>query len=199
MSYLSAWERLPDALERVMRANGCTADEAKADICMAIADGAINLRGKLERNKTRGHTSNKVLEGSSFQIPVKIKPADFDWEVSRPTKPWMVPREVSRSPGYWILAWIELSRSDVTSILCKAMQSERSVLPSANAKGASGKSQPAKSRALKAIKTLYPRKVPDQDTVPNKLLYQQVGKWLKEEGLQPVSNDTILRAAGRRK
>lgn len=197
MSYLSAWERLPDAVERVMTANGCTADEAKADICMAIADRAINLRGKLQRN-TKGHTSNSVLERNSFQIQGKIKPADFDWEASRPTKSWIVTGEATRSPGYWTLTWIELSRSDVTSILCKATQNERSVQSVASAKGARKKGHPARSRADKAIKKLYPRKVPDQDTVPNALLCRKVGEWLKENRLPELSDDTILRAAGRR-
>jgi hypothetical protein len=55
----------------------------------------------------------------------------------------------------------------------------------------------ARQSAERAVAELYAGGVPDQ--VPNKRLCATVGEQLKAEGLPPVSDDTILRAAGRRK
>ena len=66
-----------------------------------------------EAHNTRT-ASNTVLDGKDFQIPTEIKPDDLDWETSRPVKPWFVRRGSYSIPGYWDLAWIELSRTDVT-------------------------------------------------------------------------------------
>jgi hypothetical protein len=57
------------------------------------------------------------------------------------------------------------------------------------------KSRPKYDRARRVIEELYPNGVPDAATVSNKKLCKQVGEKLSEA----VSDDTILRAAGRRK
>ena len=57
------------------------------------------------------------------------------------------------------------------------------------------RTRPKFERALRAIREIYPDAVPDQATEPNSKLCQRVGEKLK--GLQ-ISDDTILRAAGRR-
>jgi hypothetical protein len=62
-----------------------------------------------------------------------------------------------------------------------------------------GKSGPALERARGAIKELYPDGVPGQATEPNANLCRRVSAKLQEESLPRVSDDTILRAAGRRK
>jgi hypothetical protein len=61
------------------------------------------------------------------------------------------------------------------------------------------KSKPALERARGAIKELYPNGVPGQAVEPNPDLCRRVGEKLKQSGLRDVSDDTILRAAGRRK
>jgi hypothetical protein len=61
------------------------------------------------------------------------------------------------------------------------------------------KSRPSRDGASRTINELYPQGVPDQATVPNKILCQRVAEQLKKDGLEQVSSDTILRAAGRRK
>jgi hypothetical protein len=61
------------------------------------------------------------------------------------------------------------------------------------------KSKQAFERACGAIKELYPNGVPGQDIEPNTNLFRRVGEKLKQSGLPGVSDDTILRAAGRRK
>jgi 7-cyano-7-deazaguanine synthase in queuosine biosynthesis len=60
------------------------------------------------------------------------------------------------------------------------------------------RSRPALERALLAIKQLYPKGLPDQISEPNQVLFQKVSKRLAEAKLQPVSNETIMRAASRR-
>jgi hypothetical protein len=61
------------------------------------------------------------------------------------------------------------------------------------------KSSPSRDRASSAIGELYPDGVPAQSREPNADLFREVGKRLKKTGHDDVSNDTILRAAGRRK
>ena len=61
------------------------------------------------------------------------------------------------------------------------------------------KSRPALDRAREAVNRLYPTGVPDQATEPNAKLCRRIAEKLKEAGLSGVSDDTILRAAGRRK
>jgi len=61
------------------------------------------------------------------------------------------------------------------------------------------RSRPSRERALRAINEIYPQGVPDEATVPNAILLNKVGEKLNQEGLLGVSDDTILRAAGRRR
>ena len=59
--------------------------------------------------------------------------------------------------------------------------------------------RPQRERAERAIKALYPNDVPDQASEPSQVLFKKVGDWLKDNKLPSVGDDTILRAAGRRK
>src|SRR5215831_15649770 len=60
-AYISPWERLSAATERVMGATGRSRDEVRTDICRAIADGAVKIQGKLGRHTTRPYICNMVL------------------------------------------------------------------------------------------------------------------------------------------
>jgi hypothetical protein len=71
--------------------------------------------------------------------------------------------------------------------------------PSKPSRPKSARSKPALERARGAITELYPDGVPGQAAEPNVILCRRVGEKLKQAGLPDVSNDTILRAAGRRK
>jgi len=61
------------------------------------------------------------------------------------------------------------------------------------------KSQPARESARSAINELYPNGVPGQAVKRNANLCREVGEKLKQAGQPGVSDDTILRAADRRK
>jgi hypothetical protein len=95
---------------------------AQADLCRAIADGAIKIQVRLKKHASRATTSKEVLQGTALQIPRELKPAALDFERSCPVKPWIV-RCGSYSPsGYWYLEWIEVCRADVTNVFCAAKE-----------------------------------------------------------------------------
>jgi hypothetical protein len=200
MSYTSTWERLSEALTRVTKATGLSQTEAQADICRAIADGAIKVRGALGKRHTSGTTSrDTVLGGNYFQIPTSLKPEDLDWAASRPLEPWVVRRELFKVPGLWYLDWIELLRTDVTNALCSAEATSSSAPHASHQTGAKARSRPVRERIERALRELYPNGVPEQVDEPNKILFRHVNEWLKINCLPEAKNDTILRATGRRK
>jgi hypothetical protein len=198
MAYVAQWERLSDAATRVATAAGVSKDAAKSDICQVIADGTVNIRCKLKKHTTRPMTSTEVLQGKDFDIPTKIGLQDLDWERSRPLKPWTVRRGNYSLPGSWELEWIELFRPDVTNVLYPAASRGETVQRASSPKEQT-KSRPARGGAERAIQELYPEGVPDQTALPNATLYRRVGEKLKALGLPIVSDDTILRAAQRRR
>lgn len=63
----------------------------------------------------------------------------------------------------------------------------------------SSRNRPASDLARRIIGELYPDGVPEQSSEPNAALCRRVGDKLKALKLRNVSDDTILRAAGRRK
>ncbi len=201
MSYTPAWERLSDAVERVMRAAGCSKDEAQTDIGQAIADRTVKFRGKLARHTTKRFTSPAILEGRDFELPSAIASTDLDWERSRPNKPWLVRRGAYPLPGYWDLEWIKVYGSDITNVVCLDGGQGVSVTPTSinNAAASKRRTRPSFERAKRAVDELYPQGVPEQTAVPNKTLCGHVVRKLQELGLETVSNETILRAAGRRR
>jgi hypothetical protein len=199
LAYESPWERLSDAVERVMAATGVSRDQARADICRAIADGAVKIRCKLKKHRTRHFTAaDTVLKGTDFQIPTDLKSQDLDWENSRPLKAWSIPHGTNRIWGDWELEWIEVFRTSVEKVLC---QSGELGVPNQHARKADAppRKRPAFERAADAIRHLYPDGVPTQAAVPNAILCRRVGEILKERKQEHVSDDTILRAAGRRR
>jgi 7-cyano-7-deazaguanine synthase in queuosine biosynthesis len=60
------------------------------------------------------------------------------------------------------------------------------------------RTKPVRSRADEAIHVLYPAGVPSQTELSNGMLCGAVTAWFKKTGKREVSDDTILRAAGRR-
>ena len=198
MRYVSGWELLSDATTRVMAAPRVSKDEAQSDICQAIVDGAVKIRCRLKRHTTNQMTSKAELDGNAFEIPTRIKPDDLDWEGSRPLKPWTVRRGSYPISGDWDLEWIELSRTDVMNVLCPAGTRGEAARHASRETGATNRSRPAFERAQRVIIDLYPQGVPGQSVVPNSNLCRRVGEKLRKERLPDVSDDTILRAAGRR-
>jgi hypothetical protein len=250
--YVRDWERLSDALKRVVE-TGVSEDDAKRALCNAIADRRIKVRiyfmvspKTLEWLSRRELSRSEVREVKPDEIPPRLKSDDFDWSQSRVRKPWPKVRSpagsflghwlpIERShhspndlspqsltsprrqhPSYWHR--VELFRHDVTKVLItdEARASRREVSRAEESyrphNGLSvGKSSRKRRRTPKlenvqrAIKELYPNGVPDQLMLPNALLCQQVSEKLNEiaksKQMKPlsISDDTILRAAGRRR
>jgi hypothetical protein len=67
------------------------------------------------------------------------------------------------------------------------------------AKSLATRRQPSRDRAKRALADIYSDNIPDQAVEPNSILCRKVGAWLKKYNLAEVKDDTILRAAGRRK
>jgi hypothetical protein len=143
MAYVSKWEPLSAARERVMTATGRSKDEAQTDICRAIADRAINIRGKLKEHMTKLICASVVLEGKDFDIAATITAEELDWEQSRPAKPWIVRRGAVQPAGYWYLESIELSRIDVTNVLCTVEQPSHALEHAPGEARATSRSHPA--------------------------------------------------------
>jgi hypothetical protein len=121
MTYVPDWERLFDALKRVIAA-GVSADEAKLAICHAIADRKIQVRLTLDWDANpevrwnrmvleakkyapgpnNTSTSLEFFQGADIGVPSHLTPHDFDWEHSRPLKLWSIrPRESQIEPRDW--------------------------------------------------------------------------------------------------
>jgi hypothetical protein len=134
MAYVSDWERLPDALKRVM-ASGIEEDETKQDICNAIADRKIKIRGLVVKEEGRGSFGERVVgtvrHGGEIEIPSHLSSRDFDWDNSRPVSPWQE-SPIHNSGVFaarWHLEWIEVFRADVTILLCGATARDGGVPP----------------------------------------------------------------------
>ena len=95
------------------------------------------------------------------------------------------------------MEWIEVSVSDVTKVLCPAATDD--LAQPAPLRSARTRSRPTRERAMWALNQLYANGVPAQADVPNSQLCRKVGEKLRENGLPDVKDDTILRAAGRRR
>jgi hypothetical protein len=121
-------EPLADAFKRVM-ASGLSEDQAKMDICGAVADGKINVRVRVSIAATDNAMRGRVFYSShrNVAVPLHLDPKDLDWVQSRPLKPWPIgpwgPQYHSRPSWSWEnqpIDLIELSTTDVMRELCNA-------------------------------------------------------------------------------
>jgi hypothetical protein len=154
VAYTPDWVKLADALKRVV---GVSDDEAKLDICRAIADGRIGIRlaiaeqsartvakvfadwsqlvaetqGLVPRsprqkadNQAAPLESYECLEGANIKVPKHLLPNDFDWENSRPLKPWQTGRRVWKYDEGHSFTWtdrpilfVELRTTDLIALM----------------------------------------------------------------------------------
>ena len=123
LAYTPDWEPLVDALKRII-ATGVPAEEAKSDLCRAMADKEIGVRVRIAASDDS--EGGQVFSKRNVGVPLHLEPRDLDWVQSRPLKPW----SIGPTPGehyYWIGGWekrpidlIEVSTADVMEILCGA-------------------------------------------------------------------------------
>ena len=129
MRYIPHWERLGDALKRVM-ATGASEEEAKIDLCRALADRKIDVRVRIAA--TNYGRRGQVFSDGNVRVPPHLRPGDLDWTQSRPFAQWTIGPRVGEH-YFWIGGWenrpldfIELSTADVIKILCSGEEEEKS-------------------------------------------------------------------------
>lgn len=200
MPYESAWEGLADAIERIMTARGVSPEEAQADLCHAISDGVIQLRVQLKGHAHRPQTSSAWVSASQLEIPIKLKPGDFDWQESRPTAAWRLREFERHQSGCWHLKRIELSRKDVTTKLLQGGDATAVTTSPGPIEGPRRRERKKSKRVIaeNAIREIWPEGPPPREKVSDGDLIDRVSKHMKRTGASTVSPDTILRAAGRK-
>jgi hypothetical protein len=194
------WERLSGAVDRIVNSADISREQVTTDLCRALSDGDIEVRAKLAKHAFRLQTSSDVVSGSDLQIPTQLKPSDFDWQRSRPIKPWSIFKRSPRHGGPWHLENIEICAEHVTERVLPT-RSYRPVddLGPATRLKRKKRTRSSRIRAEEAIKACYRDDVPGQDVIPNGKLCDKILQYLKKHEQLAVSADTILRAAGRRK
>jgi hypothetical protein len=119
--YVPDWEPLANALKRVMD-GGPAEQQARVDICNAVADRKIGVRVLLAASARDG--AGQRFSGGNLRVPERLVPDDFDWDQSRPLKPWPTgPTDPEQIVALW--SWmprpielLELSTGDVIDVLC---------------------------------------------------------------------------------
>jgi hypothetical protein len=103
-------------------------EQAKVDICHAMADRKINVR-------VRAAGTDRVYSGGNVEVPRHLSPDDLDWTRSRPKAPWQIGPRLGEH-YMWIGGWehqsidlIELSTADVTEVLCGGEDSAATMAP----------------------------------------------------------------------
>jgi hypothetical protein len=214
----SQWIQLSDAIKLLM-ATDLSEEDAQHTLCAAISDGIVHFRVRLGRHTTRDMVDKfSVLREDDLDIPPPLLPKHLDFKASRPNEPWLVRRDKRpHITGWWTISLLEVWQPDIVALSrtapsCPARPDDESAHHGSNAAPASRvesgsqqqprrrpKTQTGRDRARMAIQALFPAALPDQATVPNSTLCKQVSERLKDLGLAATSDDTILRAAGRRK
>jgi hypothetical protein len=119
--YIPDWEPLAKAFRRVVD-SGSVEQQARIDICHAIADRKIAVRALVADSAP--DVAGRTLSGGNLSVPVRLAPDDLDWVHSRPLKPWSAgPALVEHYEALWSwaprpIALLELSTADVIDVLC---------------------------------------------------------------------------------
>jgi hypothetical protein len=185
MAYVPEWERLSEALARVVVASGLSRREAKHDICRAVADQKIRVRPRVEFIKrtivdhqfehqfARAYHRyvRQLLDRSILlEMPSQLSPQELDWNESRLKSEWLFQPGMKGFPGppRYAAVGIELRSADVTRVLCKEG-------PTVRATSSAG----AKRRGIEnAIDRLWPNGSPEGLSAKdrNRAILDQMGR-----------------------
>jgi hypothetical protein len=105
-------------------AAGIEEDEAKTDLCRAMADRKINVRVTIAA--TDYGMGGQVYSDGNVRVPRHLKPSDLDWAQSRPSGHWRIGPRLGEHYS-WItgcdnrpIDLIELRTDDVAEVLRSA-------------------------------------------------------------------------------
>ena len=171
MAYTPDWEPLADALKRVMKTD-VSEDEAKTDLCCAVADRNIKVQVRIAPNDDR--FAGEVFPDRNVKVPRHLSPNDLDWSRSCPLKPWPI-GPVGPQNYTWISGWedrpidlLELSISDV-SIFCGGLANDT------DKKGARRTTTAGQENKATHALGLYLKEKPN-------LTREQAATWCKNQG-----------------
>jgi hypothetical protein len=182
-------------------------EEAWREICHCVLKGRIPAYGLTD------HGDTPELERAQF-----AGLQERYWGATDKVRYWRVedqryhvitsfpPLALRTAHGHPVRGWICFFKRDLAAAFGAEGSPEKSSLAPTGVPAALPDDKPRRKRttppldrASIAIKEVYPHGLPDQTTEPNVALCRKVGGKLKEKNLNQVSDDTILRAAGRRK
>jgi hypothetical protein len=114
MIYVPDWEKLVDGLARIVAATGASEDTARIALCQAMSDSKIAVQAVVAKGE---NWAGQSVTGRQLSVPLRLTPAAFDWEKSRPLEPW----ELGRHPddidwGARNIALIEVSTQDIRQL-----------------------------------------------------------------------------------
>lgn len=147
MPYTPDWVSIADALTRVVN-SGVAEDQAKLDLCRAVADRRINVRVRIALADRTGR--GQVFSNGNVGVPPHLAPEDLDWVHSCPLKPWAIGPMLGQHYSGWkwenrSLDLIELATDDVSEVLSAGAGAED------NASAVSAATANHETAAIKAL------------------------------------------------
>ena len=198
MAYTPAWETLAEALARLVAA-GQTEADAKRDLCRAIADGAIPIELVLTEDAQRPETT---VSAAGLEVPARILPADIDWQLSRPIKPWPLAKQRLGEPMTLYIARVrDLLERTIETVMVRSSEVSKLLGPIAQAASTPTQDRPrpksgsgTKFQGVKeAIRELWHGGVPKGLVTKDR--NKKIIEWLKSRGRSVPHERTIQRAA----
>jgi hypothetical protein len=189
---------------------GVSEEDAKRDLCLAVADRVIDVQVTISRadSAMRG----RVFSGENVGVPLHLHPRDLDWQRSRPLGWWSIgPRLVEHY--FWSGGWekrqidlIELSVTDVQNVLCHASSTATQVITTQRSDDTSIADAPSSlpprkrrkpmqyhiNRAVTDIKSRYGESWPPDD-MPASVRDQEIIKWLDQDDDPVKPSERTLR------
>jgi hypothetical protein len=114
--YVPEWEPLADAVKRIV-GPGVLEDQARLDLCRAIADAKISIRVTIHAPHKRQQTYLRDNVG----VPKSLHPRNIDWIDSRPTTSWWIGPALGQhyfwDGGQERIELVEVATADVMACL----------------------------------------------------------------------------------
>jgi hypothetical protein len=167
MVYLSEWVKLAAAIP-VLMAGGLSEADAKNAICELIASPKTRLSvWVFDLNVAGQPTERSSVRGRDyFDVPVRVLSSEMDWENSRPRGTWRLraaasfaalgldPVDFGQGSA---IAFIELRRADVESIILAARATVVALPPLEGTSGSGADVISAQTRAADAPSHVAPK------------------------------------------